>query len=71
MKQIHRSYPLVLAVFGLIAPTLDAAEPSQAANRAGKPNVIFILADDLGYGELGCYGQKKIRTPCLDRMAAQ
>lgn len=35
------------------------------------PNVIFILADDLGYGELGCYGQKKIRTPCLDRLAAE
>src|SRR6266511_655893 len=36
-----------------------------------KPNIIFILADDLGYGELGCYGQKKIRTPSLDRLAAQ
>lgn len=36
-----------------------------------KPNIIFIMADDLGYGELGCYGQKIIQTPNLDRMAAE
>ncbi len=36
---------------------------------AGKPNIIFIMADDLGYGDLGCYGQKVIRTPHIDRMA--
>ena len=36
-----------------------------------KPNIIFILADDLGYGELGCYGQKKIKTPNIDKLAAE
>lgn len=36
-----------------------------------KPNIIFIMADDLGYGDLGCYGQKKILTPNIDKMASE
>ncbi len=38
---------------------------------ADPPNVIYILADDLGYGDLSCYGQEKIRTPNIDRLAAE
>jgi len=43
----------------------------QAAVPNRPPNIIFILADDLGYGDIGAYGQKKIRTPNLDRLAAE
>lgn len=42
-----------------------------AETAAVRPNIVFILADDLGYGDLGCYGNKEVRTPNIDRLAAQ
>ncbi len=44
---------------------------STMASAAEEPNLIYIMVDDLGYGDLGCYGQQRIKTPCLDRMAAE
>ncbi|WP_240163881.1 arylsulfatase [Spirosoma taeanense] len=46
-----------------------AFKPHQAA--PSRPNIIYIYADDLGYAELGCYGQQKIRTPNLDQLARE
>ena len=48
--------------------TLVAAAPCAAAD---KPNIVFVMADDLGYGDVGCYGQKWIRTPHIDRLARE
>jgi arylsulfatase A len=42
-----------------------------SAHAADKPNIVILFADDLGYGDLGCYGHPTIRTPNLDRMAAE
>ncbi|MBT3194091.1 MAG: arylsulfatase, partial [Verrucomicrobia bacterium] len=47
----------------------DAEAGSPVASQ--QPNVIYILADDLGYGDLGCYGQKKLKTPNIDRIATE
>ena len=49
---------------------LAALNAADAPRPAGKPNVIFIVVDDLGSGELGCYGGKDIPTPQIDSLAA-
>jgi arylsulfatase len=54
-----------LVLFCIATPVLDI----QADSNTKKPNIIYILADDLGYAELGCFGQDKIKTPNIDKLA--
>jgi arylsulfatase A-like enzyme len=46
-------------------------QASETKSLSEKPNVIFIMCDDMGYGQLGCYGQKMIKTPRIDQMAKE
>lgn len=58
------SKTIYISLLGLLVPMSGAA-------REGKPNIIYILADDLGYGDLSCFGQEHFSTPNLDRLAEE
>ncbi|MBN1908891.1 MAG: sulfatase-like hydrolase/transferase [Pirellulales bacterium] len=62
---VLRAIGAILALFG---PTVCNADRSESPQR---PNIVLIFADDLGYGDVGCYGATKVQTPNIDRLASQ
>ncbi len=66
MTAMHGVPWALLVLVWILGAVARAAEGSTA-----RLNVVFMMADDLGWGELGCYGQQKISTPNIDRLAAQ
>ncbi|MEZ5304412.1 MAG: arylsulfatase [Verrucomicrobiales bacterium] len=58
-------------IFAALALASFFPDSAGAADAGRPPNIVFILADDLGYAELGCYGQKIIKTPHIDQIAAE
>lgn len=67
-----RVIPSLVAAARLLAPALALCfKTAPARTFSPRPNIVLIVADDLGFGHLGCYGQKHIATPHLDKLASQ
>ena len=63
--------PAVVLFLGASVGALDMLRPAAAEEPRRQPNVIVILADDVGYGDLGCYGATRVSTPHLDRLVRE
>src|SRR5690606_29355059 len=71
LRKTNKNLLAFVVLFFNLCPSTLLAQASQNYNSAEKPNIIYILVDDMGYGDLGCYGQEVLKTPFIDQMAAE
>lgn len=70
IKTLQRTSSILAAIVVLFSISCQPKQKDQTKDQSPqKPNIIYILADDLGYGDLSCYGQEKFQTPNIDKLA--
>ncbi len=70
MRFYKNPYPGLLFTLAFVLLSITSCGPVESRKAQGvqKPNIVIILADDLGYADAGCYGATKIKTPAIDRL---
>lgn len=73
IKSFTKKSMLLLISVSILIGCTSKSDSQQSGDKesAEKPNIIFILVDDLGYGDIGCFGQQKIQTPSIDKMSGE
>jgi len=66
---MKKTYPILITLILFLTACNSSSDKKNEPN--GKPNIVYILADDLGYGDLSCYGQEHFSTPNIDKLAAE
>ena len=70
MKRVYKDVALCMPLLAGILPLqAKTVKSNKQVNERQQPNVILILADDLGYGDLQCYGAQNVETPCVNGLA--
>src|SRR6478672_6598587 len=69
--KLPRSFKFLSVSFAFVILNFSVAFQSHAAPAVERPNIVFLLTDDMGYGDVGCYGGKFVPTPNIDQFAKE
>ncbi|WP_430937432.1 sulfatase-like hydrolase/transferase [Saccharicrinis sp. 156] len=71
MRKLKFNFRQILLAFGIIIVFSQSVLAGDTKTKQQLPNIVLINADDLGYGDLGCYGATKLQTPNIDKLARE